>query len=168
MKKGAKHILFVLMAIGVNVAGFTGISAYLTSWDGAQNTMTVGHSAIDVLEEFIPPDKLEPGAVIPKKVNIENTGETPCAVRVSAEFSRSDMEALAELDIDWKYWEKRSDGYYYYKEILDTGDITHTLFNTVTIDGEAEKSQLNSFEIMVYAESVNAEREQSYSAVQWK
>ena len=168
MKKRAKQILFVLLAIGVNVAGFTGISAYLTSMDSALNTMTVGHNTIGILEEFIPPDRLEPGAVIAKKVNIENTGGTPCAVRVSAEFSKSDMEALASLDVDTDHWEKKSDGYYYYKDILDTGDITYTLFNAVTIAGEAEESQMKDFEIMIYAESVNAELDQSYADIKWQ
>ncbi len=147
---------------------FTGISAYYTATDAADNTMTVGHNAVSIMEEFIPPDKLEPGMVITKKVNVENTGETPCAIRVSAEFSDSMTEEIAELDIDEDHWELRKDGYYYYREILDTGDITHTLFSTVTIADDAEPAELQDFELMIYAESIDAELSDTYTDVRWQ
>lgn len=167
MKKTGKWVLLAAVAIGINACSFSAVAAYLTDADRVLNVMTVGHNTIDILEEFIPPDKLEPGTVIAKKVNIENTGENPCAVRVSAEFTDSDMAAMAELDIDSEFWEYRDDGYYYYKEILDTGDITHTLFNTVSISEEATADQLEDFDIMIYAESRNAENGAAYSAVTW-
>lgn len=167
MKKGSRELLLIVAAVCINAGCFAGIAAYLMAKDSADNTMTVGHNAISIMEEFIPPDKLEPGVVIPKKVNIQNTGDVPCAVRVSAEFSDSDMKNAAKVDVDDRYWEYKSDGYYYYKEILEVADISHTLFNTVTISQDVKPSQLKDFDIMVSAESRNAEKGMDYGEIRW-
>lgn len=161
-------VMFSIPKVGYAVKWLPSAFGYLSSRDYAGNTMTVGNNRINIIEEFIPPDKLEPAAVIPKKVNIENTGKNPCAVRVSAEFSDSDTAGIAALDVDEEHWEYRNDGYYYYKEILEPGDITHTLINTVTISETAEKNQLKDFELMISAESRNAEVGDDISALSWK
>lgn len=167
MKKRNKLMILTILAIGVNAGCFTAISAYFISSDEVQNTMTVGHNTISILEEFIPPDKLQPGVVIAKKVNIENTGETPCAVRVSVELSDQGMEQIAELDMDNEHWVRNQDGYYYYTGILDTGGITYPLFNQITISEAATQSELKDFDVMIYAESRNAEKENDYTEINW-
>lgn len=168
MKKRNKRMLLMIIALSVNIGCFTAISAYFISTDVAHNTMTVGYNTISILEEFIPPDKLYPGVVIAKKVNIENTGETPCAVRVSVEFSDKDMGQIAEMDIDEEHWVCKEDGYYYYKGILDTGGIAHPLFNQILISETASPAVLKDFDVMVYAESRNAELDNDYMNIRWK
>lgn len=168
MAKRNKLIFLTIIAIAINCGCFAVVSAYFVATDEANNTMTVGHNTISILEEFVPPDSLYPGVVIAKKVNIENTGETPCVVRVSVDYSNKDMEQIAELDIDEEHWVCESDGYYYYNEILDVGDITHPLFNRIMIRETASQADLKDFDVMVHAESMNAEINSNYSDISWK
>ena len=134
--------------------GITGVVAYLTDADRANNAMTIGGNHIALTEEFIPPESLAPGIVIPKNVKVTNTGITSCYVRVFAEFTDSDMGQYCEVDwntTDWVY--NSGDQYWYYKNAIATGESTTSLFTTITlIDGDYE-AVIKDFDVIVYAES---------------
>ena len=53
--------------------------------------------------------------------------------------------------------EKKEDGFYYWKEPLQPGEATETLFDTVTIRADVAKEELETFDIQVYAEAVQSQ-----------
>ena len=48
-------------------------------------------------------------------------------------------------------WVVGEDGYYYYTHVVEVGDSTTDLFDSVTINGEAEATEIR---VNVYEESV--------------
>lgn len=158
--------LIAAAAVVVNVACFS-VAAYMIHQDRAENNFTVGYCRIEIQEDFVPPDKLEPGSVIYKKVIVKNTGTTDCGVRVLVSFSDSAMEALTETDINWDSWEDRGDGYYYYKGVLEPGQLSEPVFTTITVKADAQESQIKDFQVMVYGESKNAEGDGDYTDIVW-
>ena len=62
-----------------------------------------------------------PGDDISKIPRITNDGND-CYVRAKLEFSGTDVDLEKELYGFPSGWEKHDDGYYYYKNILNTGD----------------------------------------------
>lgn len=154
-------LLAALLCVIVLASSFGSTFAYLTDQETKNNTLTVGETKTEIVEEFTPPKKLEPGVSFTKKPSVNNTGNLPCYVRMRADFSDSQMEDLCEeLDInttDWEY--DAADGYYYYKLLLEPGKMTSPLFTTVTVrtvDANGEKltdAQMKDFDILIYAES---------------
>ena len=60
------------------------------------------------------------------------------------------------MDYNTEKWIKGDSDYWYYKEIVLPGADTNSLITQVNI-GNASPAQLKSFNIIVYAESVQAE-----------
>lgn len=161
-----KKIFLIVVACLLVVSASFGITyAYLIANDSVQNEFTVGENKIDVEEEYDPPEKLEPGTVITKKPSAKNTGNLSCFVRMRADFSDSAAKELCEeLKIDTVNWEyDSSDGYYYYKKLLNPNDSTTNLFTEVVIktekaDGTALTDEdMIDFDILVFAESCQHE-----------
>lgn len=188
IRKNAGWLPVAVAALLLNAGCFLGISAYFTSTDIANNTFTVAENTIKITEDFpsgiIPsspndeylPDENDPDAPVEmpsdeislrKKVNVENTGPTPVAVRVNVTFSTADMKKVSELDINTEDWEEREDGYYYYKQVLDVGASTNPLFNKVIFSSDATSAQLKDFSIYVYSESRDAQLDTEYMDVVW-
>ena len=162
MKRSVKTTATALALVGVLSIG--GIIAYLTDGDKADNELVVGSNYIEIVEEFEPPSELVPGMEIKKNVKVENTGLSDCYVRIKAVFNNSHMEQYCEIDwndTDWEY--SSMDGYWYYPEILEDGDVTPSLMTKVTVSSYAPEEKLIPFEIIVYAESVESTQAESYS-----
>ena len=160
MKK--KIIIAVLSCVLVCASCFGITYAYLIANDNATNTFTVGETEIEVTEEYDPPEELNPGTEFTKKPSVTNTGNLPCYVRIRADFSTSVAKEFCEpLDIDTTNWEYNdSDGYYYYKHILNPGEESPALFTKVELketkaDGtEYTADDMVEFDILVYAEAI--------------
>ena len=165
MKK--KEIIILIVAcLAVLFMSFGVTYAFLTAKDEKINSLVVGENKIQVVENTAgtigSPDELTPGMVITKEPHIVNTGNLPCFVRARIDFSDNKAENFCEeLKIDEKWEYNSSDGYYYYKDVLQPNSSTNNLFDTVTIktkkaDGtEYTQADLAEFEILVYAESVH-------------
>lgn len=128
--------------------------AYLSDADTVKNTATIGSGNISIVEDFNPPPNITPGTTYTKNVRIENDGPSDCFVRVKAVFTDSDIGDYCEVDwndADWVY--NSEDGYYYYPNLMEAGDITESLFTTVKIKNTIPQDNLKSFDILVYAES---------------
>lgn len=158
----------IVSALLLMLAASFGITyAYLISDDSKVNEFTVGENTIKINEEYNPPEKLIPGAEIEKNPSVENTGNLACFVRIRADFSDSKMKDVCVIyyndagvqkegiNPNWEY--NSSDGYYYYKKILQPGDKTPSLFDVVKIKEDAQQSEFTEFDIYVYAESRGAE-----------
>ncbi len=155
--KNRKTVLILSAACLLVLLASYGITyAWLIANDSEVNEFTVGENTIEVVEEFEPPEKLEPGVTFVKKPHVKNTGNLPCFVRMRADFSDGAAEAFCKpLEISDK-WVLKDDGYYYYTELLAPGQDTPALFEKVTVKTEAEGATLNDmvdFDILIYAES---------------
>ena len=149
--------IFVCLLVVLIIVSIPRIYAYLSDADSATNKVTVGGSNIAIIEDFNPPLKLEPGVSFTKNVSVKNNGPSDCYVRIKAVFANGDMEKYCVVDwnrVDWEYDE--SDGYYYYPDPLKEGQVTPSLFTTVTINGDAEPLSIKDFDILVYSESYQA------------
>lgn len=130
----------------------TGIFAYLSDGDYADNQILIGSNEIEVTEEFDPPDELKPNSTFHKDVKITNTGESPCYIRVMVKYTDMDIGQYCTLDIN-NSWVAGADGYYYYPELLNPGEQTESLFTTVEI-GNIPVESITGFDIIVYGESI--------------
>ncbi|MDR1927185.1 MAG: SipW-dependent-type signal peptide-containing protein [Oscillospiraceae bacterium] len=151
-----KHILIGVLCCVLTLAlSFGGTLAYLYATDAAVNSFTIGENRVEIEEPFEPPPKLEPGITFPKAPAVRNTGNLACFVRMRADFSDALAKATCEaLDINTAHWEyDATDGYYYYKHLLEPGEITEALFEEVKIKSAATEAELREFDITVYAES---------------
>lgn len=156
-KKSLKHgMLFKILIVVLTAGMVTGIAAYLTVSNSKKNQFTVGYVKSEIVEDYDPPAELKPGIQFKKKVSVKNTGPNDCYVRVLVTFSDSEIEDKCSLDYntsDWTY--NKSDGYWYYNEVLKAGEETSPLFNNVSVSNEAEDSDMKDFDISIYHETSN-------------
>lgn len=155
-----KIFLIIIASFAILVCSFGATYAYLHVKKQTVNEFTVGENIIELHEDYKPPEKLEPGISFTKKPYVENTGNVPCFVRMRADFSNSKAEEFCDIDFNTTDWEKNdTDGYYYYKHLLNPKEKTESLFKTVKIkkvkdDGsDYTANDMVDFDILIYAES---------------
>ena len=162
-KKMIMTILFIILV--VLITAVTGIYALFTDKETRSNTMTVGYNNIEIIEDFQPPEEIKPGISFKKDVKVKNTGNCSCYFRVKAVFTNCDMMNYCHIDFNNNNFDyNESDGYYYYKEKINVGDISYSLFTTVSIDENSEQSDLKDFDILIYAESYQSDGFDNYSS----
>ena len=146
----------------------------------AVNLLTVPAFQTRIVEEYHPPDLVEPSDTVAKKVYVKNTGTVDAVVRVKIEkeFGRKDGEGrftidpnidpdLIQLHIDQTgTWKKGKDGYYYYCDVLSSSQTTKvplmdsfTLSPLMTNEGKGCEGR-----ILVTLESIQAEGD---SVLEW-
>ncbi len=152
--------------IFIAVMSIAGTAAFFSDFDSKENWIGIGQNESQITEVFP-----EPAPIIPdgendyvKRVSVMNNSSVPCFIRVLVVYSDSgigDAVQLQELNTtDWVYLpedqNEKLGGYYYYKHIVQSGDITEPLFKGVKISADADLSYpLDSFEVIIYEESVN-------------
>ena len=98
------------------------------------------------------------GTVIIKDVKVQNDGPNDCYVRIKALFTDSDMGSYCTVDwntTDFAY--NAEDGYYYYRAVLKNGEVTPSLFTTITVSSDLPEDEVKAFSVIVYAESYQSE-----------
>ena len=101
----AAVILLIFAVVGT-------VLAYYTNSDKAKNTFTAGENENKILESFVPPDSQGGGSnKYLKQVQVENTGDVPCFVRVYVDFSDSGILEISKLS-DTETQDKTSAIYY--------------------------------------------------------
>ena len=142
--------------------------AYYQTIGKATNVVTSGniklkiHEMTDQGKEF-PKDGVYvmPGDVVSKKVSVENVCEHPFYLRVKLVYGVNSQELSSEdcfkLNIDTEHWELY-DGWYYYKEILNSAETTPYVFSHVEIVGSKVD---NSYIGKTLSLTVNAQAVQS-------
>lgn len=166
MNLNNKKSIIILGAFFIGLALVSaGISyAYLTSDNSIDNKFTIGKNNVELKEEFDPPDDINPGDTIKKKVWVLNNGNTPTYIRAKILFSNGDMRRYIEplaLGDNWVY--NSSDNYYYYTKVVDSGDRTSNLIEKVKIKSDSSSNELKGFDITIYVESVTNSDATSYS-----
>lgn len=157
IRRKKRIIAIVILTMLLNLLCFAVVFAYSMHRDRIVNTFTVGNNIIEVDEKFDPPKVLTPGSVIRKEVCVRNTGKNSCFVRVYAAFADERVNDFVRVDYNLEDWERRADGYFYYRYSLPAGEKTTLLFSNITVDSDAPEHSLTGFEMIVYAESRNEE-----------
>lgn len=145
-------LVFLLAGIILMMVPFS--IAYLTHVETRENRITIGQNDVMIEEDFTPPKQWQPDTTYEKDVKVRNTGSVSCYIRVYAALS--DTAIPAHMDFDTKDWTQADDGYWYHNSIVEPGAVTSSLFTKVTIE-DIEIEQRKTFDIIIYAESVQAE-----------
>lgn len=146
-----KRRIFITLLTVAAIFTFA-VSGVLAAWQAKGETINkISMASVNgsVLETFESGLTVYPGTVTEKVVNVKNTGNTDCAVRVKVEMLwgsehdengnlisdqilSSDNIQITYNSVDWYYSE--TDGYYYYKGILAPGETTSSpLFKEFTV-----------------------------------
>lgn len=167
MKK--KILALCLVACLAAVALIGGTLAYFTDTKTAENTFTVGNVSIGLTEPSWnvgdeESDNVYPGEPLAKDPTVENTGKNPCFVRISVtgldQFGADEDHLIkyrtnyvpGALGEGWKLHE----GYFYYTKVLEVGDSTTALFDSIVMPTGLVGNE-EAKPVVVTAEAVQAQ-----------
>ena len=169
-----KRLIFTAAALfmaALGIGGYRLVSAYFTDAETTGNTITVGTNEIKIVEDFTPPEIHEGENRYKKTVQVENTGDVDCYIRVFSEFDDAEIRDISMISPDGKEfysaedyrnhlpegWTYLSDDiygpYYYYKIPVKPGEITPPLYQMIRTTFE-DADDVKDYEIIVYAESI--------------
>lgn len=165
-----KKIMTVALAVALIAILACGTLAYFTADDAAQNKISIGNVAIELQEpSWVEEDaeKAYPTQVIPKDPQVENTGANACFIRVKVEGLDCLIDAeLSENEVGLMFdeadgyntsdWALKGD-YYYYLEIVEPGDTTTALFDSIVIPADT----VNGDPSVIYSIDISAEAVQA-------
>lgn len=185
MKK--KIFTIAVVAICLSLLGY-GTLAYFTAEDTAHNVIISGKINVELLEwadeaktEPFPEDGVSgvmPGTEVTKIVEVKNTGSNPAYIRVMVDKAiilpqSVDGEAdpgLMLLDFDETCWTLGEDGFYYYNEALNPGEVTKPLFASVRFAADMGNIYQNStatVDVFVYAVQASNNGDTVLDAAGW-
>ncbi len=181
MQARSKLLLIALAAILVTVLTQPTLAFY-TTVGTATNVVTSGNIQLKIHEktasgEDFPAEGVYviPGDIVSKQVSVENISTHPFYLRVKL-VGGATNEALTpddcmKLDLNTQNWTEK-DGYYYYNQILQPGEITPALFTQVEIVGsKVDQTHIGStlrLTVNAYAvQSENNPAEYPWSASGW-
>lgn len=136
-KRKRKNIEITLMVIMLYalVVGYSTSLAFITRESSITNNFVIGTITPSIEEDFT--------NNIKRNVYISNVGNSPSYVRVAILYSFTDLDGKVLFDppvVNTDYavsfsnssnWLSSTDGYYYYKYILDENDSTDILINEI-------------------------------------
>lgn len=186
MKKLNKITIFAIciLAIALTVGSTL---AFLIDSDGpVENTFT-GSKVTSEVEETLVKD--ENGALLEKKdVKIKNTGDTPAYIRAAVVVTWKKLEedgtysvyGMAPVEnthyeMQWsgltdQSWEKGTDGFYYYKSVVNDGESTSVLFTDCKLkDGATAPAEGYYLNVEIICSAIQAGQDgygEAYNA--WK
>ena len=68
-------------------------------------------------------------------------------------MSNSDLLEPIHPNVQWTL---EPDGFYYYNHVLEPGETTDDVFDSVTIKSDVLKEEIKNLDVLVYAEAVQA------------
>lgn len=161
-----------------------GTLAYYTTIGKATNVITSGGIEMRIHEtgfggvEF-PTEGVYviPGDVVTKEVKVESLCKEPFYLRVKIIYGIDSIvlpsEECFKLSINTEHWEYH-DGWYYYKDVVDEGEITPYVFSEVEIVGEKVNNHYigKTLTLTVDAQAVQAKNNpitegRTYTASGW-
>lgn len=165
-RKGLVALMALVLVLGVTASGTL---AWLSK--GTQpvvNTFTMGNVVPEIEETFDDVTKTD--------VYVTNNGNVPAFVRVKLLFSWQEEVAdgvyeivgvpVKESDISYEwgtdsYWQKGSDGYYYYTQPVNGEDRTGNLLESVTVNSDSESGGLYHLSLNILVDAVQAAPDQA-------
>lgn len=88
---GRKRKKLIAAAAAVCALAAVAVFAYLTDNDDKDNRIKIGYNESRIVEDFTPFTMQTGINIYKKKVQVENTGNTPCFARVYVDFSDDDI-----------------------------------------------------------------------------
>jgi predicted ribosomally synthesized peptide with SipW-like signal peptide len=179
MKKKIRKLVFIIViALTIIITG--GVVAYLTDTDNATNTFTVGSVSIDLTEDNwdeINGQNVTPGKVIAKDPAIKNTGKNSAYVYLKVyvplvkhgtdKYEPNCLPLVTYVpNGDWTMIDSESSPapcsgtptkVFAYKNALDSGETTTTLFDNVTVPSYEESSASGSYNVIVTAYAIQSD-----------
>ena len=142
--------------------------AYYLDTEEKNNILQIGYNETEINEDFEKPAEIKSNTTFKKNPTVKNTGTVPCYVRMYVEVNDSRIAQYTFMNFNTEDWtERQSDGYYYYKKILNPNESTTPIFTTVNIsdDNNVTKviKEVDDFDIIVYEESVQSEGFTNYT-----
>lgn len=167
MRRNKLKITVLALAAAALVFWTQSSAAYYTHRSTATNVITSGDISAVIIEkmgdENFPEEGVTvlPGAVVSKKVSVQNTGGHPFWLRVRLNNGIND-EVLSpdvmEFDLNLDDWIDGGDGFYYYKDEVQPGEETEKLFTEVKIAGNVNNSYMGkTLKLTVSAFAVQSE-----------
>ena len=171
MKEHKYTCLFVTILTGILISCGTALAAWNVS-EIAVNFLTMSSYKTSIQENYVRPDHVDPGQKVVKEVNIKNEGNVDSFVRVKIglKFGNKNAEgdfeedkeldtSLIEIHYNTDLWEFRTDGYWYYKDVLKAGKSTQKpLMDSYYLSERADNRYKNKeARILVNMESIQAE-----------
>lgn len=149
-----KKKILILCAFAALILATTQAFAYFTDFAKAVNPLDIGNVVTEITEDFPDPGNPGPGDVIYKRVAVRSTGESDCYVRAQVLFSDSQMEEVCSVQFNEADWALQN-GWWYYRNILKSGEETPLLFDRITVSEDADA--IRPFDVIVRQESHQAE-----------
>lgn len=153
MRKVTLIISSILVLLTALLAlNMSGIYGYFHDEETITEELVFGSIETEIVEEC-DTKPVMPGEEFKKIVQVKNTGNNPCFVRVKVLISPEEYTDELALDIntnDWKY----KDGFYYYRKVLNVNDETTPIFTKLHIPNNLEKG--DTFDINIYSESIQS------------
>ena len=135
----------LLAFVLVFTLGIQGVYAFVTHKTEMTNTITAQSSSVIITENPASGYQIKPGGSQEKEVTFTNTSESAVFIRMSFAATWTDKDGnLLESVPDYAVinltnavktslqWELKSDGWYYYKQVLAKGKKTAPVMNHVT------------------------------------
>lgn len=178
-----KLLLLSILVIGA-AALSTGSFAYFNVEGETHNVITTAGVEVEVQEwadakketRFTNPVGVMPNQNVTKIAEVANTGTAKAWVRVritktiQLQGSGTPDTSLIKLNLNTENWTSGADGYLYYNDPLDPGEVTEPVFTTVTFD----KSMGNEYQdatatVVILAQAVQVDHNGSSvsNAVGW-
>ena len=131
-----KHFAGLLALVLILVCTVGGTVAYLVAHtDPVVNTFTPGKVSCQVEEKFNDANTVKTEAVV------KNTGNVPAYIRVAVVANTIDgegnitgMKTLPDGWLNTENWAEGDGGFYYYKGVVQPGDVTANLLTAAGID----------------------------------
>lgn len=152
---GSAVFLAVLLVVGGTMAWFTATA------DPVVNSFTAGTVDIEINDTFNTElaQNVNPGDVYSKEVSVTNTGSKRAYIRVNLTPLFSGQQDISVVTYPiLTDWVLHTDGYYYYKNIVEAGASTTNIINEVLFAGAAMNNtyQGATFTLTVNAEAIQA------------
>ena len=163
-----KHFAALLALVLILVCTVGGTVAYLvTHTDPVVNTFTPGEVSCQVEEKF-------EGNNVKTEAVVKNTGNVPACIRVAvvantidAQGNITGMETLPAGWLNTEDWTKSGD-FYYYKGVVQPGDVTDNLLNAdINLEGIQVTILASAIQSMP-DDAVNKAWKMSYNTGDWK
>ena len=163
-----KHFAGLLALALILVCTVGGTVAYLvTHTDPVVNTFTPGEVSCQVEEKF-------EGNNVKTEAVVKNTGNVPAYIRVAvvantidAQGNITGMETLPAGWLNTEDWTKSGD-FYYYKGVVQPGDVTDNLLNAdINLEGIQVTILASAIQSMP-DDAVNKAWKMSYNTGDWK
>ena len=172
MKRRRKRAAVLVVGILLTLSAMTTVVHAAWSVPGTTwNFLTMSSYETKIVEEYEIPESVNPSQEVTKVVNVKNTGTVDTLIRVSVEKmfgtrkedgsfleDKTLSPEMIEIDFNQKWWVKKEDGFFYYRDILRAGEITHEpLFSSYRISEKAgNEYRKKDAQIVVKMESVQA------------